>query len=82
MKLLSSLTKPQPVREAADAAAAADWTCLNWLLQNASEEVVTKLQAEWQKHQRQEFATWVRPAAELNAVRSKTAAKVNPQHFL
>ena len=62
---------------AADAeAAAADWVCLLWLLQKAPEEVTTGLKAEWQKGQVQEFATWVRPASELSAVRSKAAAKV------
>ena len=58
------------------AAYAADWTCLLWLLQTAPEEVLDALRAEWREHQALEFALWVRPAAELNAVRSKAAAKV------
>ena len=74
VKLLKSVTKQ--AAEGAAAAAAADWMCLIWLLQNAPEEVAVGLKADWQKHQAQEFASWVRPAAELNAVRSKTAAKV------
>ncbi len=57
-------------------AVAADWACLLWLLQKAPEEVTRGLKAAWQKGQVQEFATWVRPASELNAVRSKAAAKV------
>ena len=62
--------------EAAAEAVAADWACLLWLLQTAPDALVTGLRAEWQSHQLQEFATWVRPAAELSTSRSKTAAKV------
>jgi len=61
-------------------AVAADWVCLLWLLQKAPEEVTRGLKAEWQKGQVQEFATWVRPASELSAVRSKAAAKVCAPH--
>ena len=86
MKLLKSAdaslsSKPadqslgRPAAAAAEAVAA-DWVCLLWLLQKAPEEVTRGLRAEWQKGQVQEFATWVRPASELNAVRSKAAAKV------
>ena len=67
-----SLGKPAA---AAAEAVAADWVCLLWLLQKAP-EVTRGLKAEWQKEQVEEFATWVRPASELNAVRSKAAAKV------
>lgn len=62
--------------EAAAEAVAADWACLLWLLQTAPDQIVAGLRAEWQRHQLQEFATWVRPAAELSTTRSKTAAKV------
>ncbi|KAL0033798.1 hypothetical protein WJX77_005511 [Trebouxia sp. C0004] len=62
-------------------AIAADWVCLMWLLQKAPEEVARGLKAEWQKGQVQEFATWVRPASELNAVRSKAAAKLMRQQL-
>jgi hypothetical protein len=65
----------RPAAAEADAVAA-DWVCLLWLLQKAPEEVTGGLKAEWQKGQVQEFAMWVRPASELNTVRSKTAAKV------
>ena len=62
--------------EAEAEAVAADWVCLLWLLQKAPADVAQGLRAEWQQGQAQEFATWVRPASELNAVRSKAAAKV------
>ncbi len=65
----------RPAAAAAEAVAA-DWVCLLWLLQKAPEQVTRGLRAEWQTGQVQEFATWVRPASELNAVRSKAAAKV------
>ncbi|KAL0053468.1 hypothetical protein WJX82_006088 [Trebouxia sp. C0006] len=60
---------------------ATDWVCLLWLLQKAPEEVTRGLKAEWQKGQVQEFATWVRPASELSAVRSKAAAKLMRQQL-
>ena len=63
-------------KEAAAAAIAADWACLSWLLQTAPEDLVKGLKVQWQKQQVPEFVTWVRPAAELSTVRSKTAAKV------
>ncbi|KAL0029608.1 hypothetical protein WJX79_007819 [Trebouxia sp. C0005] len=47
----------------------------------APEEVTAGLKAEWQKGQVQEFATWVRPASELNTVRSKAAAKLMRQQL-
>lgn len=81
-KLLKSQHWPETsaLAQSADAAAAAacaaDWACLIWLLQTAPEDVVKGLKAQWQKQQVPEFTTWVRPAAELSAVRSKSAAKV------
>ena len=80
VKLLKTL--PKQAAEGAAAATAANWMCLIWLLQNTPEEVAAGLKADWQKHQAQEFASWVRPAAELNAVRSKTAAKVASSFLL
>ena len=62
--------------ETAAAGIAADWACLSWLLQTAPEDVVKGLKVQWQKQQVPEFITWVRAAAELSTVRSKTAAKV------
>ncbi|KAA6422975.1 MAG: hypothetical protein FRX49_06963, partial [Trebouxia sp. A1-2] len=70
----------RPAAAAAEAVAA-DWVCLLWLLQKAPEEVTAGLKAEWQKGQVQEFATWVRPASELNTVRSKAAAKLMRQQL-
>ncbi len=81
----SSVPKNQSAAKASEAAAeavAADWVCLLWLLQTAPAEVAKALTVEWQKHQMQEFTTWVRPASELHAVRSKAAAKVCEQTFL
>lgn len=68
----------EPAAEGAAASVAADWVCLLWLLQKAHGLVAEGLKAEWEQHQIQEFATWVRPASELHAVRSKAAAKVRP----